>query len=149
MKIAIGADHAGYAYKEPIIHYLQDHGYDVIDVGTNSTVSTDYPTYAFKVGETVATKTADLGILICGTGIGMSIAANKVPGIRAAAIQSTFAAQATKEHNHANVLCVGTRTNTLDEVLSFVSLFLETAYSNGERHSKRIQMISDYEKEKH
>jgi len=109
---------------------------------------TDYPIYAFKVAESVRDKEADYGVLICGTGIGMSIAANKVKGIRAAAIQSDFAAQATKAHNHANVLCVGSRTNTLEEVLHFVDLFFDTKEDPMVRHVQRIQEISEYEENK-
>jgi len=147
MKIAIGSDHAGFEYKEPVIEMLKAKGIEVIDLGTHDTHSTDYPTYAFKVGNAVADKTADLGVLICGTGVGMSIAANKVKGVRAGAVQSTFAAKAVKEHNNANILCVGSRTNTLEEVLRFVQIYIDTPYSEGERHSKRIHMISDYEEE--
>jgi len=145
MKIAIGSDHAGFPYKGPIIARLKERGFDVVDVGTDSTASTDYPIYAFRVAEAVAGKAADLGVLICGTGIGMSIAANKVPGIRAGAAQSAFAATAVREHNDANVLCVGSRTNSLSEVLSFVDAWLDAVPATGERHQKRIRMISDYE----
>lgn len=145
MKIAIGSDHAGFPYKEPVAARLRERGIDVVDVGTDSTVSTDYPLYAFKVAEAVAGKSADLGVLICGTGVGMSIAANKVKGIRAAAVQSAFAATAVREHNDANVLCVGSRTNTLPEVLSFLDAWLDAVPITGERHLKRIKMISDFE----
>lgn len=145
MKIAIGSDHAGYVYKAPITEHLKAKGYLVDDLGTYSEESTDYPIYAFKVGEAVKNKNADYGILICGTGVGMSIAANKVKGIRAAAIQSAFGAQATKAHNNANVLCLGSRTNTLEEVLHFVDLFFETENENTPRHLRRIEEIREYE----
>ncbi|MBU0996875.1 MAG: ribose 5-phosphate isomerase B [Firmicutes bacterium] len=145
MKIAIGSDHAGFIYKQPIKMHLKSKGYEVIDKGTLSEEKTDYPIYAFKVAKSVRDKEAEYGVLICGTGIGMSIAANKVKGIRAAAIQSSFAAEATKAHNHANVLCVGSRTNTLEEVLHFVDIFFETEEDQMERHVKRIQEISEYE----
>jgi len=147
MKIAIGADHAGFDYKPSIVELLKKMGHEVIDFGTNSLESTDYPSYAFLVGNAVSSKQADFGILICGTGIGMSIAANKVKGVRAAAIQNEFAAKATREHNDANVLCVGSRTNILEDVLLFVRIFLDTPYSNGVRHQKRVNLISDYEEE--
>jgi len=147
MKIAIGADHAGFVYKEPIKNHLFERGYDVVDVGTDSTESTDYPIYAFRVGEAVRDHQVDYGILICGTGVGMSIAANKVKTIRAAAIQSEFAAQATKSHNNANVLCLGSRTNTLEEVLRFVDLFFDTENENTPRHLGRIARITKYEEE--
>ena len=145
MKIAIGADHAGFIYKQPITEHLQSKGFDVIDKGTMSLEKTDYPIYAFKVAHSVRDKEADYGVLICGTGIGMSIAANKVKTIRAAAIQTESAAIATRAHNHANVLCLGSRTNTLEEVLHFVDLFFETEPDEMERHVNRIKEISEYE----
>lgn len=148
MKVAIGADHAGFIYKQPIIDHLKLRQFEVIDMGTNSLESTDYPIYAFKVGEAVRDHLVDVGVLICGTGIGMSIAANKVKGIRAAAVQSDFGATATKAHNNANILCLGSRTNSLDEVIHFVDLFFDTENENGKRHLKRIQMISEYEEKK-
>jgi len=147
MKIAIGSDHAGYPYKQPIIELLKKRKIEVLDLGTHSLEATDYPVYAFKVGEAVRDKIADLGILICGTGIGVSIAANKVKGIRAGACQTDFAAMAMKEHNDANVLCLGSRTNTLEEVLGFVSIYLDSDFSGGERHQTRINLIKKYEEE--
>lgn len=148
MKVAIGSDHAGFVYKQPIIDHLTKKGYLVDDLGTHDETSTDYPIYAFKVGEAVRDHKADAGILICGTGIGMSIAANKVKGIRAAAVQSEFGAMATKSHNNANVLCVGSRTNTLEEVLHFVDLYFKTENENTPRHLQRIKLISEYEEKK-
>ncbi len=145
MKIAIGSDHAGYPYKAPIIASAQGARIEVADLGTDSTAATDYPVYAFRVARAVTGKEADLGILICGTGVGMSIAANKVKGIRAGVAETAFAARATREHNDANILCLGSRTNTLPEVLEFVGIFLDAAYSGGERHQKRIDMIRDFE----
>lgn len=148
MKIAIGADHAGFVYKQPIVEHLENKGHLVLDLGTYSLDSTDYPNYAIAVSEKVKHKEADLGILICGTGIGMSIAANKVEGIRACACQVEFVAKACREHNNANVLCLGSRTNTLEEVLHFVDLFIETPYSEGLRHQARLNLIQKYEEEK-
>jgi len=148
MKIAIGADHAGYVYKNQIIEMLEAQNIEVLDFGTKNLDSTDYPVYAFKVAECVRDKGADYGILICGTGVGMSIAANKVQGIRAGVCQSVFAARSIKEHNNANIICLGSRTNTLDEILEFVTIFLATDYSHGERHVKRLEMIKHYEEEK-
>ncbi len=147
MRIAIGADHAGFEYKDAVIQMLQQRKIDVTDFGTSNLQSTDYPIYAFRVAKAVQSKTVDYGILICGTGVGMSIAANKVRGIRAGVAQSDFAARAIKEHNDANVICLGSRTNSLEEVLSFIQIYLDTEFSGGERHSKRIHMISDYEEE--
>ncbi|MBU1145096.1 MAG: ribose 5-phosphate isomerase B [Firmicutes bacterium] len=148
MKIAIGSDHAGFVYKQPIIKHLQTRGIEVFDFGTNSLESTDYPIYAFKVAEAVRDKLFDFGILICGTGIGMSIAANKVKGIRACACQTEFVAKAAKEHNNANVLCLGSRTNTLAEALHFVDIYLDSSYSNGVRHNQRLHLIQEYEENK-
>lgn len=147
MKIAIGSDHAGYPYKKPIIDYLNERGFQVVDFGTNSEEKADYPTYAFQVSEAIRDQQADLGILICGTGIGMSIAANKVKGVRAGACQTSFVAKAMREHNQANVLCLGSRTNTLKEVLAFVEIFVDTDYTNDKRHQNRIDLIRKYEGE--
>jgi len=107
MRIAIGSDHAGYEYKEIIVKWLQYLSYEVIDFGTDSIESTDYPDYAIKAAEAVAGKEADFGVLICGTGTGMSMAANKVKGIRAASCCSVPMAYLAREHNNANVLCMG------------------------------------------
>lgn len=148
MKIAIGSDHAGFAYKEEIKLFLARLNIEYLDFGTKSIDSTDYPTYAEKVAVCVRDRQADLGVLICGTGIGMSMSANKIKGIRAAACQSAFAVRASREHNNANVLCVGSRTNTVDEVLDFVELFAKTPFSNGERHVKRIELIRKIEEER-
>lgn len=148
MKIAIGSDHAGFAYKEEIKLFLARKEIEFVDVGTRSIDSTDYPSYAKIVAESVRDRQVDLGVLICGTGIGMSISANKVKGIRAAACQSAFAVRASREHNDANVLCVGSRTNTIEEVLEFVELFVKTSFSNGERHVKRIDLIRKLEEER-
>ncbi|MDD3842065.1 MAG: ribose 5-phosphate isomerase B [Candidatus Izemoplasmatales bacterium] len=147
MKIAIGADHAGYVFKSAIIELLEAREIEIIDYGTKNLDSVDYPIYAFKVAKSVSNHEADLGVLICGTGVGMAIAANKVKGIRAGVCQSVFAAKAIREHNDANIICLGSRTNTLDEVIEFVTIFLDTQFSRGERHQKRIDIISDYEKE--
>ena len=107
--IAVGSDHAGYELKKELIRHLESRGYDIRDYGTDSTKSCDYPDYAKKVAKAVADGTAQSGLLVCGTGIGMSIAANKVPGIRAAVLSDEFSAQATREHNDANILCLGAR----------------------------------------
>lgn len=147
MRIAIGADHAGYVFKERIIELLEGRGIEVLDFGTKNLDSVDYPTFAFLVAECVRDQKADCGILICGTGVGMSIAANKVKGIRAGVCQSVFAARAIKEHNNANVICLGARTNTIDEIIEFVTIYLEAKFSHGERHLKRLDLIHRYEEE--
>ncbi len=140
--IAIGCDHGGYQLKMEIIRHLKERGFDIKDVGCNDTCSCDYPVYAKAVTDTVTSKEAELGILICGTGIGMSMAANKVEGIRAALCSDCFSAKATKEHNNANVLCLGARTTGPGLALMIVDYFVDTPFSNDERHIRRINMFS-------
>lgn len=140
--IAIGCDHGGYELKLEIIKHLQDRGFEVKDLGCNDTNSCDYPIYAKAVADSVAGKEAELGILVCGTGIGMSMAANKVDGIRAALCSDCFSAKATKEHNNANVLCLGARTIGPGLALMIVDAFVDTPFSNDERHIRRISMYS-------
>lgn len=141
MKIALGADHGGFNYKNKIKAYLASLGLDVEDVGTFNTDSCDYPEIAQKVGELVSTGTVDKGILICGTGIGMSIAANKVQGVRAALCSDTFSAKATSEHNNSNILCLGERVIGEGLMFDIVKIWLETPFSNEERHIRRINSI--------
>ena len=142
MKIAIGSDHGGYELKLEITKHLQERGFEVKDYGCDSSASCDYPTYAKAVAEAVAASEEELGILICGTGIGMSMAANKVEGVRAALCSDCFSAQATKEHNNANVLCLGARTLGPGLALMIVDIFVDTPFSNDERHVRRIKMFS-------
>lgn len=139
--IAFGCDHGGFAMKYAVISHLQQAGYKVIDCGCDSTVSVDYPVYADKVCKAITDKKADLGILICGTGLGMSIAANKHKGIRAAACENTFSARMTREHNDANVLCLGARVIGAGLALDMVDLFVTTEFAGG-RHQKRVDMMN-------
>lgn len=145
MKIAVGSDHGGVELKEEIKRFLNEEGYEFKDFGTNSTESCDYPDYALPVAEAVAAKEYDLGILICGTGIGIGIAANKVPGIRAALCSDTFSAHATREHNNANILTLGQRVVGPGLAIDIVKTFLNTEFE-GERHQKRIDKIAEIEK---
>ena len=140
MKIVIGCDHAGYEFKAPVIAHLEEKGYTVIDVGTNSAESCNYPEYAYKLCTTITSGEADLGILICGTGVGMSIAANKVEGIRAACVSETFSARLTRQHNDTNVLCFGARVVGLGIACDLCDNFLEAEYEGG-KHAKRVDMI--------
>lgn len=140
--IAIGCDHGGYELKNEIIKHLTERGIPFKDMGCDSMASCDYPVYAKAVAEAVAEGSCELGILICGTGIGMSMAANKVPGIRAAACSDCFSAKATKEHNNANVLCLGARTLGAGLALMLVDTFIDTPFSGDERHIRRISMFS-------
>ena len=142
MKVSIGSDHGGYELKLEVIEHLKKRGFEVTDVGTDSPASCDYPIYAKKVTEDIQSKNADLGILICGTGIGMSMAANKEPGIRAALCHDTFSAKATREHNDANSLCMGARVVGPGLALMIIDTFLDTPFSNDERHIRRISMYS-------
>ncbi|AWZ49313.1 ribose 5-phosphate isomerase B [Clostridiaceae bacterium 14S0207] len=145
MKIALGSDHGGINLKNAIIKHLQEKGYELKDFGTYSTESCDYPDYALKVAEEVSAKKYDFGILICGTGIGISISANKVPGIRAALCNDTFSAHATREHNDANILAMGERVVGPGLALDIVDTFLTGEFQGG-RHSRRIDKITEIEK---
>lgn len=145
MNIAIGCDHAGYALKGAVIQHLQDMGHTVTDLGTNSAESCHYPIYAHAVCETVLSGNAALGILICGTGVGMSIVANKHKGIRAACCSDTFSARLTREHNNANVLCFGERVVGLGLALELVDAFVNATYANSGNHLTRVGMIEKIE----
>lgn len=145
MKIAIGADHAGFEYKQAIVSYLQEQGLEVMDFGTDSSEASDYPDFAVLVAKAVSMKKAEFGILICGTGIGMSIAANKVKGVRAAVVSSNFTAESSKTHNHANVITFGSRVNSIEEVLGFLDIYMKTSISSEERHQTRVDKIRKYE----
>ena len=138
--IALGADHAGYEYKEKIKKMLQSMGIEFRDFGTNSPESTDYPDYGHMVAEAVSTGKAERGILVCGTGIGMSIVANKHVGVRAAAVESLDAARLAREHNDANVLAIGARTVPWERAHEIITVFLTTKFQGG-RHQRRIDKI--------
>src|SRR5256714_14655255 len=146
MKISLGADHAGFELKETIRKLLLQQGIEVNDRGTHSSEAVDYPDYARKVAEEVADHDADLGILVCGSGIGMSIAANKVAGVRAANVSSEYEAQLSREHNNANVLALGARILQPDQAIRIVDTWLATAFAGG-RHERRVEKIAEIEKE--
>src|SRR5437016_1956078 len=133
MRIAIGADHAGYEMKEKLKQRLAQQGAQVLDEGTVSNESVDYPDFARKVGEDVAEKRVDLGLLVCGSGVGMAIAANKVPGVRAANISNVEEAGLSREHNDANILSIGARFLDDDKAWAIVDKFLHTPFAGG-RH---------------
>jgi ribose 5-phosphate isomerase B len=143
-RIVIASDHAGFPVKEIIRKYLEAEGYAVDDQGTSSEASVDYPDYGKAVGDRVASKQADLGIAVCGSGIGISIAANKIPGIRAALAHDVMTARLAREHNDANVLALGGRIVTGDAAVEMVQAFLTTAYLGG-RHQRRVDKISQIE----
>ncbi|MBO6165313.1 MAG: ribose 5-phosphate isomerase B [Eubacterium sp.] len=138
MKLVIGSDHGGYDMKLEVIEHLKARGFEVTDVGTDSPASCDYPVYAKKLTDVIKAGDADLGILICGTGIGMSMAANKEEGIRAALCHDVFSAEATRSHNNANVLCMGARVIGPGLALMIVDKFIDTPFSNDERHIRRL-----------
>jgi ribose 5-phosphate isomerase B len=141
MRIAIGADHAGVALKDQLKQWLIERGDTVDDLGTFSTESVDYPDYAAKVGHAVAEGRADRGVLVCGSGVGMAMAANKIPGIRAAAAVEEASARLSREHNDANVLTLGARLTAVDEARELLRIFLVTEYQGG-HHQQRIDKIS-------
>lgn len=141
--IALGCDHGGYELKQEIIKYLEENEVAYKDFGCYDTSSVDYPEYAKKVAHAVADGEAEKGILICGTGIGISIAANKVKGIRAALCHDCFSAQATREHNDANIVAMGARVIGPGLAVKIVDTFLNTPFSNDERHIRRIAQIED------
>ena len=143
MKIAAASDHGGFALKEEVKKHLMERGIEVLDLGTYSEESVDYPVYGKACGEAVASGKADLGIVVCGTGIGISIAANKVKGIRCAHCHDVFSAEATRQHNDANILAMGARVIGAGLALKIVETFLETPFSGDERHLRRIQKIEE------
>jgi len=139
--LAVGSDHGGFALKREIMAHLDKRGIEYRDFGTYSEESCDYPVFGKAVAQAVASGECERGILVCGTGIGISIAANKVPGIRAALCGDCFSAQATREHNDANILALGARVVGGGLALKIVDTFLDTPFSNEERHIRRISMI--------
>lgn len=145
MTVAIGSDHAGYPLKEAIKAYLEQQGVAVVDCGTDSEVSCDYAVYAKRTCGAVLSGKADRGILCCGTGVGISIAANKMKGIRAASCSDYFSAKFTRLHNDANVLCLGARVVGVGLACELVAVFLNTPFEGGERHVRRIGQITEIE----
>lgn len=142
MKIALGADHGGFELKEKIKRHLKNKGYEILDLGTHSLESVDYPSYGHNVGKAVVEKKANFGIIVCGTGIGISIAANKIKGVRAALCTNTTMAQLTREHNNANILALGGRIIGDLLALEMVDIFLNTEFLGG-RHAKRVDSIEN------
>ena len=145
MKIAIGADHAGFELKQRLVEHLKGLGHQVQDFGSNSTEPSDYPKFALPVAESVAQKQNDRGILICGNGIGMSIVANKVPGVRAALTMTEKMAKDTRQHNDSNVLVLAGRDLPEADNLKIAEVWLATPFSNVDRHIRRVDEIRDIE----
>lgn len=144
MRLGFASDHKGYPLKEELLNYYNKL-YDVIDYGTNSEESVDYPDYAFKLGEAIVDKDIDFGIAICASGIGISIACNKVKGVRCAKVSSEQEAEWTRNDNNANVVAFGSNTTSKEEAIKIVDKFINTDFSNIDRHQKRIDKISRYE----
>ena len=146
MKIVLGCDHAGYNMKDAVKKHIESKGYEVVEVGTFSSDSCHYPVFASAACKKILDGECELGVLICGTGIGMSIAANKHKGIRAACCSDVFSARLTREHNDANVLCFGERVVGIGTALDLVDAFLGAEYLNNGNHVTRVAMLSDIEK---
>ncbi len=144
MRIAAGSDHAGYALKSALVERLRARGVDVVDVGTHDTSSTDYPDWAERVARAVTAGDATFGLLVCGTGQGMAMAANRVPGVRAAVVADTFSARATRAHNDANVLCLGQRVVGGGLAEDILDAFLATPFEGG-RHANRVAKLTALE----
>lgn len=144
MKIGFASDHRGYELKIKIIKELEKQNYEIIDYGTDSTTSTDYPDYAFKLGEAVVKKEVDYGVAICGSGIGISIACNKVDGVRCAKVSNIEEAKYTRIDNDANILAIGEKVSE-EEAFEIVKTFIDTPFSALEKHQRRIDKIKKYE----
>jgi ribose 5-phosphate isomerase B len=148
MKIALAADHAGYDLKQTLIPYLSKQGYEVIDLGTNtSEVPSDYPEFAKKVAEVVLSGQVERGVLVCGSGVGVSIAANKIKGIYAGLCHDTYSAHQGVEHDDMNVLCIGARVVGVEYAREIVNSFLHAKFSGEERHVRRVEMVHEIENE--
>jgi len=145
MKIALGVDHAAFPYKEPVRQAVEVLGHEVLDLGTHSEASMDYPRIALAVARAVRSGEAELGIFMCGTGIGGSIAANKVRGVRAALCHEAYTARMSRLHNNANVLCIGARVVGLSLAIEIVETWLTSPWSGEERHARRLKMIEEAE----
>jgi ribose 5-phosphate isomerase B len=146
--IALGADHAGWPLKEVVKSWLSGRGHEVLDFGTHTADSVDYPDYASLVADALVAGSAQRGILVCGTGIGMAIAANKVPGVRAASCADVYTAQMAREHNDTNVLALGARIVGNEDAVEIVRIWLETAFA-GDRHARRVEKLAAIERKEH
>ena len=148
MRIAIGADHAGYPLNESVIEELRNAGHELIDFGTHDgSVPDDYPDYAKKVGESIQSGSTEIGILICGSGVGAAVAANKLRGIRAALCGDTYSGRQSREHDDCNVLCVGARVTGVELALEIVRAFVNARFTGEERHKRRLAKVAELEKQ--
>jgi ribose 5-phosphate isomerase B len=145
MKVIIGSDHAGFNYKTILVIALKEAGFEVIDLGTHTTIASDYPDHAADVARALLEKRGDRGILICGSAVGVSIAANKFKGIRAGVCHDTYSAHQSVEHDDVNILCMGERVIGIELAKDIALAFLNATFSNGERHVKRLAKITSIE----
>ena len=145
MKVAVASDHAGFAYKKILVPELQEAGYEVIDLGTNSEAPTDYPDHATDIAMVIHQQEAERGILICGSGVGVSVAANKFRGIRAAVCHDSYSAHQSVEHDDANVLCLGARIVGIELARELIHIFLKAKFTNEPRHKRRVEKINAIE----
>lgn len=145
MKIAIGADHGGYPLNGRVISELQSAGHDLIDFGTHDSAPVDYPDYAKQVGDAIQTGAAEIGILICGSGVGAAVAANKLRGVRAALCGDTYSAHQSREHDDCNVLCLGARVTGVELALDIVRAFVAARFTGEERHRRRLAKVQALE----
>jgi ribose 5-phosphate isomerase B len=146
MRIAIGADHAGFRYKSLLAEQLDDAGHEVLDLGTDSDASVDYPDYGRAVAEAVSDGRADRGVLVCGSAVGVTVAANKVPGVRAATCHDTYSAHQGVEHDDMNVLCLGERVVGIELAREILRSFLGARFSGAERHRRRLEKVKEIER---
>lgn len=142
IKIAFGCDHGGFLIKEEIVEYIKSKGFSLIDLGATSEESSHYPVFAEEVGNAVAQNQADFGVLICGTGVGISIAANKIAGVRAAVCSEPLTARLSRAHNNANIICFGARVVGLEMAYAILDAFFGTEFEGGGRHTLRVDMIT-------
>ena len=147
MQIALGCDHGGFPLKQRVLEVVQSAGHSVVDCGTDSTCAVDYPDYAIKVAEEILAGRAERGILLCGSGVGISVAANKIPGIRAAVCHDTYSAHQGVEHDNMNVLCVGARIVGEELVVELVRAYIHAQFTNEERHVRRIGKVLQIERD--
>jgi len=146
MKVAIGSDHAGFELKSALLQWLHDQGHEVIDVGTDSLDSCDYPVFGAAVGREVASGEADRGVAVCGSGEGICMAANKIPGVRAGVIRTSEDAELTRRHNNANVACFGGRVTAVAEAQRALAVFMTTDFDGG-RHQRRVDLLAELDNE--
>lgn len=147
VRVAIGSDHGGFPLKKTVVDFVKAQGFDVLDLGTNSEEACDYPDFAEAVGKAIIKGDAELGIVLCGSGVGVSVAANKIPGIRAGVCHDTFSARQCRQDDDVNVLCMGARVIGSELAKDVMKAFLDAKFSGAERHRRRLQKVLKIEQE--